>query len=314
MRGLEKSLKISLALFIALLFALPPALPLAFAYPSPGTLVHTTYFSQNCASGIGVGITYDGSNLWVSCYHSNPDLMKADPMTGTVIATYNIEGGLGALAYDAVKNGIWAGPAGGSLGDNIVFIPLDASHDVSGPATVAFSVPDPYGIDDGLALDATTNYLYYSPDVSTTITVYTETGTIVTSFGWSGSSCFNSGLGLGGNLLFEGSDGCSHVWVVDKNTQAPSFNFATGGTRDESLTCDPNTFAPVQVMWSKEAYNPNHAFAFAIPAGTCGSGGLPPPSGVPQFPISATLLSAITFAGLALFLKFARPKYLPAPR
>jgi len=86
-------------------------------------------------------------------------------------------------------------------------------------------------------------------------------------------------LAIGGNLLFEGSDGCNKVWVVDKVTHAAAFNFGTvvpgdNGFRDEDLTCDPVTFAPKHVMWSKEAYLPMRAAAFEIPIGTCGFGGL----------------------------------------
>jgi len=145
----------------------------------------------------------------------------------------------------------------------------------SPPTTVGWSV------DDGIAYDATDDTLYISDDsISVTIWHYNTAGTLLGSFPWAGSGCYNSGLAIGGNLLFQGSDGCSHVWVVDKTTQAPSFDFSTGGVRDEGLTCDPNTFAPLgkQVIWSKEAFAPNEAFAFEIPAGTCGVGGQPPPN------------------------------------
>jgi len=101
---------------------------------------------------------------------------------------------------------------------------------------------------------------------------------------WAGTSCYNSGLGLGGTDLYEGSDGCSHVWVANKtNPSVSTFDFSTivagdPNFRDEALTCDPNTFAGIgkQVMWSKEAYSPMRAHAYEIPAGSCGFGGLPP--------------------------------------
>ncbi len=76
------------------------------ANAATGDLVGSVTFSQDCQSGLGVGITYDGSTLWYSCYASNPDLLRANPTTGTVTASYNIEGGLGALAYDVVRNAI----------------------------------------------------------------------------------------------------------------------------------------------------------------------------------------------------------------
>src|SRR5580704_7203465 len=48
----------------AFLMATPPA------FAATGDLVTALTFSQNCSSGIGVGITFDGTNLWVSCYNS----------------------------------------------------------------------------------------------------------------------------------------------------------------------------------------------------------------------------------------------------
>jgi hypothetical protein len=84
------------------------------AKAATGDLVDTVKFSQDCGSGLGVGLAFDGTNLWISCYASNPDLLRANPTTGVVDATYNIAGGLGALAYDGGRNGLWAGWGGGA--------------------------------------------------------------------------------------------------------------------------------------------------------------------------------------------------------
>jgi hypothetical protein len=250
------------------------------ASAAPGDLVGSVTFSQDCGSGIGTGITYDGQYLWVSCYASNPDLLRADPLTGAVSATYNIDNGLGALAYDATRNAIWAGWGNGIPGQ-VYLINLDASHAVT-TSGVAFSAPAAVvcNLDDGMGYDATDDTLYISDDCSTTIFHYTTAGALLGSFPWAGNACYNSGVAIGGSLLFEGSDGCSHVWVVDKTTLAPAFDFSTvvagdPNFRDEGLSCDPNTFAGTEVMWSKEAYSPNRAHAFEIPAGTCGVGGAP---------------------------------------
>ena len=62
------------------------------ASAAPGDVVDYTNFSQDCQSDIGVGVAYDGKYLWVSCYASNPDLLRADPTTGHVSDTYNIAG------------------------------------------------------------------------------------------------------------------------------------------------------------------------------------------------------------------------------
>lgn len=245
------------------------------ALAANGDLIATRTFSMPCPGGVGVGIAYDGTNLWYSCDGSNPDLYRADPATGTVNATYNIDGGLGALAYDATRNAIWAGPGEGSIVDAIQLIQLDASKSVTG-STVAFTGPGGF-LDDGLAYDATNDTLYVSPDTSTTIEHYTTAGAFLGSSPWAGNACFNSGLALGGTLLYEGPDGCNHIWVADKSNPALStFDFASpNGVRDEDLECDPNTFQPTEVIWSMEAYEPRRAAAFEIPAGSCGVGGQP---------------------------------------
>jgi len=56
-----------------------------FAGAAPGDFVAQVTFSQDCGSGLGVGVAYDGAgHLWVSCYASNPDLLRASASTGTV--------------------------------------------------------------------------------------------------------------------------------------------------------------------------------------------------------------------------------------
>ena len=80
------------------------------AFAANGDLVQQTNFAQACGSGIGVGIAFDGKNLWYSCYASSPDLYKADPITGAVLASYTVAGGLGALPGTAT--GRRSGPGG----------------------------------------------------------------------------------------------------------------------------------------------------------------------------------------------------------
>jgi hypothetical protein len=285
------------ALAAALVFTLLVCRPPLPAQAAPGDLVGTVVFNVDCCSGLGVGIAYDGVNLWYSCYDCPLDLHRADPITGVVTASYDIvpNGGLGALAYDATRNVIWAGAGGGGPSGNggeVWRIQLDAGMNVVG-AVVAFNVAPVVGacpLDDGLAFDARNvgnpndDRIYYSNDCGTvTIRSFTLGGALDETFGWGGAGCYNSGLAIGGQLLYQGSDGCSHVWVVDKTTKAPSYNFTTvvgsdPNFRDEDLECDPNTFAGLgkQVMWSKEAYSPMRAHAFEIECGTCGFGGRSP--------------------------------------
>jgi len=245
------------------------------ADPSPGTPLGSVHLSVSCSSGIGVGITFDGTNLWYSCYNQSPDLFRASPTTGQVSASYTIAGGLGALAYDAADNVIYASYGGSNIGE-VYSIQLDSHKNVvSSKAifnTCSFSCLT--SIDDGLAFDAGTHTLYFSPDTSTTVWHLSTSGTVLGSFPWAGTGCYNSGLAIGDELLFEGADGCTTVYVVDKATPTKlDFSFSTGGTRDEGLTCDDSTFRQ-DAIWSKDAYTPV-AYAFAIPSGSCGVGGKP---------------------------------------
>jgi hypothetical protein len=238
-----------------------------------GDLVHETSFAQSCSSGIGVGVGFDGTHLWYTCYASSPDLYEADPLTGAVLQSFTVAGGLGALAWDGNRKKLWAGWGGGSgsSGDVRLIDPATGTGSVIFNAAAAAVID----LDDGLAYDAQDDSIYVSPDGSTTIYHYTPAGANLGSFGWSGSGCYNSGLAIGGQLLFEGSDGCNHVWVVQRSNHAAAFDFATGanGVRDEDLECDSVTFSPKTVMWSMEAYEPRRAIAFEIPPGSCATGG-----------------------------------------
>jgi hypothetical protein len=274
---------ILIAVACLLATSIGPMLP-ATSAAATGDLVGTAHFSQQCGGfqGIGVGVTFDGTNLWYSCAESTPDLLRADPHTGQVTASYTIGGGIGALAYDATHNVIYAGWGNGSNEGNIYSIQLDANRNITGSA-VKFMAPGAIvcGLDDGLAYDGSNDTLYVSDDCSTTIHHYDTSGNELGSFPWAGSGCYNSGLALGDQLIFEGADGCSTVYVVDKSaSQTVKYQFSTavGGDpnfRDEGLSCDTSSFPGKDVMWSKEAYAPERAHAFEVPAGSCGVGGLP---------------------------------------
>jgi hypothetical protein len=271
--------RIALAAFVLLLLGASLFPGTRQAVAANGDFVHKTTFSMGCPSGIGVGIAFDGEYLWYTCYASNPDLYKAKALTGEVVATYNIANGLGAIAWDGKRKIFWIGWGGGSEGWGH-YGTVRTFDPASGTSAVAFTRPE-YAyedIDDGLAYDAQDDSIYISPDVSYTIGHFTTSGADLGSFPWTGSGCYNSGLAIGGDLLYQGSDGCNHVWVINKFTHGPAFNFNTDVTgdsnfRDEDLECDSVSFSPKTVMWSVEAYEPRRAVAFEVPPGSCGTGG-----------------------------------------
>jgi hypothetical protein len=84
---LHKGISLLVVLILAISFL---GIPSQSVSAANGDLVGTVTFAQNCASGLGVGIAFDGANLWFSCYASATDLYKANPTTGAIIASYNV--------------------------------------------------------------------------------------------------------------------------------------------------------------------------------------------------------------------------------
>ncbi|MEA3198805.1 MAG: hypothetical protein QOE90_233 [Thermoplasmata archaeon] len=261
-----------------------PLAPLPTASAATGSFVAQVSFAGACSSGVGVGIAFDGTDLWYSCYAGAPDLYRASATTGAIVASYNLCDGLGALSYDRSTDTMWAGWGGGSCGPGgsilkITHNPITKAVTGSGIAFTPTGGANA-GLDDGIAFDPATGMVYISPDGSTTIYQYTAAGAPVTSFPWAGTGgCYNSGLAMAGNYLYEGADGCSTVYAVNKVPAPPSvvgFSFTTSvpgdpNARDEDLECDDVTFASsgLEVLWSKEAYAPMRAAAFEVPAGSC---------------------------------------------
>lgn len=259
-----------------------------------GDLVATVNFDQPCAS-LGVGIAFDGTNLWYSCHGGSPNLHRADPTTGIVNASYTVPiSGIGAISYDATRNVIWA--AGDA--DAVYQIDLDAGMNVVSTA-LAFNTGDICGLNDGLAFDARNvadpndDVFYYSDDCFTTvIVVYDMAGLPVESFNTCATGGHNSGLAVGGQLLFQADLFNNSTCVVDKTSKAAQFTYSTAVAGDpnfhaEDMECDNSTFA-VDVMWSIEAFEPRRAHAFEIPDGTCGVGGVPEPGGPTSIEVSKT--------------------------
>lgn len=245
------------------------------ARAATGDPVHVTTFASPCPSGTGLGVAYDGTYLWYSCAYVGTDLFRADPVTGADEGSWTIDGGLGAIAYDAVHNAIWAGwDSAHTLGD-VTYIPLDSTQSViTSGVTVKFNVTPHVvsALDDGIAYDAANDSVYVSPDTSTTIYRYSTSGTLLDSVPWAGNECYNSGLAVGAEQLYEGADGCTEVFVANRAGNSLSGKFPTNVGRTEGLACDPKTFYPKDVLWAVGNQG-QEAAAYEIPAASCGIGG-----------------------------------------
>jgi len=253
------------------------------ANAASGDVVHSTTFSSPCPTSRSVGVAFDGTYLWYSCTFGGPDLFRADALTGAFAGSWNIAGGLGAITYDADDNAIWAGwdtalktvPAG-----DVTYIPLDSTQSVvTAGVTVKFNVGKyaTNGLVDGIAYDAQDKALYISPDQSTSIDRFTTSGTFLDARKWVGTEvpglCFNSGLAIGSEQLFEGAAGCQEIYIANRvgNSLAGQFSTGTSG-RTEGLACDSKTFFPKDVAWAVRNGG-DGAVAYEIPATSCGIGG-----------------------------------------
>ena len=221
------------------------------------------------ACSVGVGIAYDGTNLILSCYQSNvlQRVNASSHLNGGAVAITGLPGGdsLGALAWDATRNRLWA------CNDfsQVVLINVGAGAvDISQPAIPVV------GCFDGLAYDASDDTLWVSADASSTTCHYQTNGVQIGCFSNSGllGSCGNSGIAVGGTSLYLANNGCSEIYQLPK-TFASSTLFASFPARLEDLECDGRTFAPNGAIWSLDAYD-RVLNAWEIPPGQCAFGGL----------------------------------------
>lgn len=244
---------------------------------------------------VGVGIAFDGANLLISCYQDNTvtvvsttDGSQVPQPVGLVHgAVHPIIGAssLGALAFQGPAGPLWACSSFGVVG-TINWPLMTTFTPVFNTSTVVF--PDGQiggsGCFDGLAFDGSDMTIWASGDASFETDHYTLVGTGIAHFdnsGLLGGSCGNSGIAVGGQLLYLANDGCSQIYEVQKDFSSSAL-FATFGARLEDLECDDITFAVSNMkgaIWSKDAYD-NIINAWEIPLGQCAFGGGGPGTGL----------------------------------
>ena len=240
-----------------------------------------------------VGLAFDGSALYYDrCGDTN--IYKINPLTATLISSFDtVNLTPNAMAFDSTRNGIWFGVQScDAIGMPIYFWDHDDNS-----TTLKFHVPfaliNPatnssfLGICflDGLAFNANgvgdlDDELWFSDDINPNVGVFRPDGTFVTGYDATvidPSLITTSGLAIGGTNLYLANNGGGDVF----RAAIPAFtfldNFSSGDDRQEDMECDPETFAPTEVMWVRTTpqggANPDVMTAYEIESNTCGLGG-----------------------------------------
>jgi hypothetical protein len=256
-------------------------LPATIARAVPGDLV----------SAVSLPIPGNGVSVATDCSNPLPNIYYTHGLDPTLYVTNKLGANLGSkpiltaagapvnideMAYDRFA-GVLYGNEHGSNPVNIWMI-----NPFSGLATFMFtSATISLGtFRDGLAFDASDNTLWESGDVSTTIEHYTLAGGFIgaiTPTDAAGAALGSiSGVQVGiGDLLYLGRNGFGQIVRVKKSDGSFISVFASASGRDEGLECDPISFAPKLVLWSRD-YNTPTIDAIELEQGTCACGGATP--------------------------------------
>lgn len=226
--------------------------------------IHADQSGTACVNGgIGVGLAFDGTNLLVSCYYDST-IVAVSPVDGHQISVHHIIGGssLGALAWDNGRGVVWACNSFSVAGT------IDMSTNVFVPAF------NTQGCFDGLAYDGSDDTIWASGDAAGSTQHYSIAGLQLDSHSWGGGlgGYGNSGIAVGGPLLYLANDGGSQIYTSPKDFSSAPALFASFPARLEDMECDNLSFPGKGAMWSKDAYDTT-LNAFEIPDGSCIFGG-----------------------------------------
>lgn len=218
--------------------------------------------------GVGTGIAFDGTYLYLSCWGSNT-LYKVNPATHASGGSITLSGvsDIGAMAYDGGRDRLWVCNGGSTV------VAIDLGTAAPDPSIQSFGVQ---GCIDGLGYDGEDDTIWASPDANSMTYHYATDGTLVGSnantslLGGTG----NSGIGVGGTDMYLANNGGSQIWRVQKDFSSSQL-LATFPRRIEDLECDELTFAPKAAIWAQDAYD-RILSAYEIEAGSCDHGGAPP--------------------------------------
>jgi hypothetical protein len=229
---------------------------------------------------MGVGAAFDGSHVWYTLgYSPDTNIYRIDPVTNTVVDTLDMfaltEGRQiipGGLAWDSNRQHLWVGAMmdldAAGFGDGEIFEidPVEGIV-VSSFATVLLTQdeePLP-GLINGLAFDAYSDTLWFSPLEAVHVYQVTVEGVLVSSFALPFPlAIWNAGLAFDANHLWlslrtggifrDGLAGFSEVSLAEFTPEGDllrlhAFPSAVNPLGSEDLAFDPVTFAPQCVVW-----------------------------------------------------------------
>lgn len=189
-----------------------------------------------------------------------------------------------AVAWDPSRNRLWGAAS------NAVWLIDIGDPAVAGNALATFQFNPNVGgssLVDGLAYDSGADTLWYSPDVNQSafefgLGVNNPLGLLLNTVspknaaGVADGSVSGVVVGLN-NTLYVGRNGFAEIRRVDEPSGNFVSQFATTSGRVEDLTCDQTTYAPLEAILAKDAFNGLYE-AFEVEPGTC-----PQPGGLDHF-------------------------------
>lgn len=268
---------ITCTMFVVLIGAI---LPVA-TFATPGDLLDTVNTPVSSPSGIGIGIAVDcqdPANIYYT--HSYSDLLhtmdKDGNVVGVPVAMTDAAGGaaisFGAISWDESRQMLWGGTDASGYPLSVYLIDPG-----TGVATYVFTLAAAgcCGFCDGIAFDGTDNSIWVSDDIDcdvehwdVSVSPAVHIGTITPTDQNGDTLCHISGTAVGkGDRLYLGQNGLAKIVAVTKAGVWIS-DFATATGRDEGLACDVVSFAPLEVLWSKDAYA-DYAEVFEVEDETC---------------------------------------------
>lgn len=242
--------------------------------------------------GYAVSGTFDGSNYLYPnlgydnitfIYNSTLHIMTppSGDGDGTLVTSkpFKDVGGndlfISAVTWDPSRGKLW-GATGNKNPHEIYLIDISGVNAV-GTYMFSHSIANltEIALVDGIAYDPSDDTLYMTPDVNCDVYQYDldspyDLLNVVTPVDENGiEDCRVSGVAIGADdTLYIGRDGAAEIRRVTKSTGAFVSVFATTSGRVEDLTCDSVTYAPLEAILAKDAYNDLYE-AFEVETGTC---------------------------------------------